>query len=111
MRAVIGRETIVENPLHSLAFFALTALVIWLNIFSYRKAKRLIREWAAEKGYAIVDMELRFIRRGPFLWTSGNAQIVYYVVLSSGSEKRSAFIRCGSFFTGLLSDNIDVEWQ
>src|SRR5262249_36093276 len=50
--------------------------------------------------------------KGPFFWTSTKAQTVYYVfVEDSDGNKRSGWVRCGSCWFGLLSDNVEVRWD
>lgn len=92
-------------------FVVLISLVLGLNYLASRKARQLIHGWADACGYRILNLEFRWFRRGPFFWTSGKGQLVYYVVLMDQDQRRQAFVRCGSFWLGMLSDNMDVRWE
>lgn len=88
----------------------LACLAIYITLASYGKAKRLIHEWAKSNGYSIIDMKPRFLRKGPF-WLSSRGQIVYYVNVNTSTGPKNVYIRCGSFWGGMLSDNMEVEWE
>jgi hypothetical protein len=89
-------------------FFAVVLLGMW----HYSRGRQLLEGWAGRQGLDLVDVEVRFLRRGPFFWTTSNGQLVYYVSLRDGSgEIRRAWVRCGGWFFGMLSDNVDVRWD
>ena len=101
----------MEITIISLVVLVLAGLTIWINLASYSKAKRLIYQWAERNGYSITDIQQRLFRRGPFLWTSSKAQLICYVSLDTPEGSRNAYIRCGSFWGGMLSDNMNIEWD
>ncbi len=78
----------------------------------FRRSTDLIEQWAAESGLTLVSKERRFFRRGPFFWTTSKGQDVYHVIVDCPDGlRRSGFVRCGSFFKGVISDNVDVAWD
>ena len=101
----------MEDILIPVVFVLFFGLVIWMNIAIFGKSQRLIREWADSNGYSIIATELRFLRKGPFTWTSSRGQTVYYVTVQTPEGVMNAYVRCGSFWVGLLSDKIDVKWD
>ena len=78
----------------------------------YGRSKSILDHWAEENGFVIVAKERRFFRRGPFLWTTSQGQDVYRLTVDCRDGcQRSAWVRCGGFFKGLFSDNVDVRWD
>jgi hypothetical protein len=97
-------------------FIFTAALVIFVVIFTlawrFGRSGSLLSKWAAENGYCIIHEEYRFLRKGPFFWTTSKGQTVYYVVaLDSAGNKRRGWVRCGSWWFGLLSDKVEVRWD
>ena len=94
----------------------MTALVIFAVIFAlvwhFERSGSLLYEWAAQNGYHIIRQEYRYFRKGPFFWTSTEGQTVYYVIVEdSAGNKRRGWVRCGSWWFGLLSDKVEVRWD
>jgi hypothetical protein len=86
----------------------LVVLAIWWRI---GRSNSLPRKWAAQNKYLILRQEHRFFK-GPYFWTSSKGQTVYYVVVQDpNGNKRSGWLRCGSWWFGLLSDNVEVRWD
>jgi hypothetical protein len=87
-------------------------LSIAMLIFHYRRSGSILDKWAAENGYQILESELRPLRRGPFFFTTAKGQEVYRVtVQDAGGAIRRGYVRCGSFFFGMLSDRAEVRWD
>lgn len=101
----------MDEPLTILGILAVIGLITWFNIAWFAKAKQLIRQWASDNHYNVVSIEYRLFRKGPFTWNSSKGQLVYFVSLSTTDGPRKAFIRCGSFWAGMLSDNVEVVWE
>jgi len=91
---IIGLLMIVGIPLH------------------ISRSKAILEQWAKKNGYKILHSEYRFVFRGPFFWNGSNAQTVYYVkVKDKAFNKRSGWVRCGSYWKGLFSDKAEVIWE
>jgi hypothetical protein len=93
-------------------FVALVVILVVLSaVWQRGRSKSLLRQWAAQNGYRITLQEHRFFK-GPYFWTSTNGQTVYYVVLKDrDGNQRSGWVRCGSWWFGVLSDNVEVLWD
>ncbi|HZE21241.1 MAG TPA: hypothetical protein VE082_04230 [Desulfobaccales bacterium] len=90
---------------------AVVALGVFIWVWTIRKSKQMVAEWARQQGLLLVSSEFRLWRRGPFFWKSSRNQTVLYVtVRMPDGSPRSAFIRCGSWWLGLLQDQLDVKW-
>ena len=90
----------------------LIGLIIALVIWTRRRSRVLLEQWAADNGFTILSREHRYLRRGPYLWTTGKGQDVYYIeVQDTGGTTRSGFVRCGGYWSGMLSDKVTVAWD
>lgn len=92
-----------------LAAVFLVAASIWWTL---RRAGEILEAWAAESRVRVVSREIRWLLRGPFSWRSGEGHVVFRVgVVDERGERRDGFVRCGSWFFGLLSNRADVVWD
>jgi hypothetical protein len=92
-----------------LGLAAFAGLTLWWH---FSRSGSLLDQWAEENGYRVLSREYRSFFKGPFFWTSSRGQTVYYVtVQDKAGNRRSGWVRCGSWFLGLLSDNVEVRWE
>jgi hypothetical protein len=99
----------VVLPLAALALLVLVALsLVWRTL----RSESMLEQWARANHVTLVGAARRAFSQGPFFWTTGKAQMVYFVtVRDSGGHTRHAWVRCGGSFLGMLSDTIDVRWE
>lgn len=84
--------------------------IISYAIWCYSRARVLLHRWAQTNGFDLLYFKLTF--GGPFLWTSSNSQIVYSIrVRDQDGRERLGWVRCGSFWAGVLSDKTEVRWK
>jgi hypothetical protein len=109
LAAADGRESNME------AFFFLALVVVVFVLYfcwHFGRSNSLLHQWAAENRYHILSQEYRSFFKGPYFWTSTKGQTVYYVVVEdSDGNKRSSWVRCGGWWFGLLSDNVEARWD
>jgi hypothetical protein len=92
-----------------IGFVAFAVAAIWWH---YSRSSSLLEGWAAKNGYRLISQEYRSVFKGPFFWTSSEEQTVYYVTVEDrNGQRRSGWVRCGGWFWGLLSDNVEVRWD
>ena len=92
-----------------IAVFAFVGLMLWWH---FSRSAFLLEQWAGKNGYRIVSREHRYIRKGPFFWTSPRGRTVYYVTVEDEQgNQRHGWVRCGSWFFGLVSDHVEVRWE
>jgi hypothetical protein len=96
-------------------FFVIIAfaiLAILAMVWHSGRSSSLLNQWAAQNGYRVISQEYRTFFKGPFFWTSTKGQTIYYVVIEdSGGNRRGGWVRCGGWWLGLLSDNVEVRWD
>src|SRR5262245_53945918 len=91
------------------ALILVVVMVILTLVWHFGRSNSLLNQWATRNGYRIIRQEYRYFFKGPFFWTSKNGQSVYYVVVEDTVEnKRRGWVRCGSWWFGLLSDAVEV---
>ena len=92
------------------AFFLLILVAAFW--WSSSRSQTIIEGWALENGYRLLEIETPILSKGPFFWTTSRGQTVYRFVVEDGAGRtRSGWARCGSWFLGLMSDNIEVRWD
>ncbi len=97
------------NKVQTLLVFVVIAAALW---WSFSRSRSLLKQWADENDYEILDSEYRIFRKGPFFWTSSRGQTVYYVkTRDKQGNMRSGWVRCGSWWWGLLADETEVRWE
>jgi hypothetical protein len=92
------------------------ALIVGLPIVyvigNYRRANRMLSQWAASNGYRIIESERRRFFKGPFFWSSSNNQIIYHVTIQDAyGNIHRGWVRCGTYFWGAWTDELDVRWD
>jgi hypothetical protein len=96
--------------MEGLLVLSVLLLALFSAYWADRKARAMITVWAGESGMRVLQLEQRWFRRGPFTWNSGKSQLVFHVTVLHEGARRSAFIRCGGWFLGMLSEQMDVRW-
>jgi hypothetical protein len=92
--------------------FVILIVAIGSIAWHYSRSRAVLEQWAAQNGYQIVNSEYRTFRRGPFLWSTSKGQTVYYVeVYDQQGNRRSGWVRCGSWWMGLWNDQAEVRWD
>jgi hypothetical protein len=76
------------------------------------KGQSLLPRWAEQNHYHVVQSEVRYWDRGPFLWTTTARQLVYRVTLQDcQGNSRTAWLAFGGWWLGLFSHKVQVRWE
>jgi hypothetical protein len=94
----------------------LTVLVaialIGLSLYLYiTRSRSLLRKWIQENRYDLVHAEYRYLRKGPFFWSSRNQPVYRVEVRDAAGNHRSGWLQCGGWFLGVLTDKVKVIWD
>jgi hypothetical protein len=92
-------------------FFAILAVAAASVFYRQSRISALLDSWASRNGLAIVKRTYGLFRQGPFFLTLGHQVVYRLVVRDSGGVERGCWVRLGSFFMGLLSDDVEVRWE
>ncbi len=94
-----------------LFFFFLFLIVIASFWWQSDRSHTVIEQWAEQHGYRLVECNNSPFK-GPFFWTSSKGQTVYHVVVEDKTGRtRSGWVKCGSYWWGLMSDQAEVRWE
>jgi hypothetical protein len=100
-----------NSSLILLGAFVIFGLGMWLQWKGNQKARRLIGEWAHEHTYELLSCRWSYTG-GKFWFRRSKSQRVYRVTIRDNAGlTRNADVRCGSWFSGMLSDDLDVRWR
>ena len=103
----------MNDQTHELVCFLGIAILGGVSFWWHTKRSLdLLHLWIRENNLTLVKSERRMMDRGPFTGRTGKGQEIFYVTVKAETDQeRNAYVRCGSFWFGLLSDNVDVEWD
>ena len=95
-----------------LAFIVLMWLCVLPVVWRVSRGNKLLADWGRRNGYQILRKQRRFLRKGPFSFPRASGLPVFYVTVQDGQgHTRRAWVRCGSWWTGLFSDKVTVKWD
>lgn len=101
----------LESAAIFLSVLGVFLFAIWVLIWYLRKARVLLQRWADGNGYSILEARYHYLFRGPFFW-SASAQIVYRVLVKDHTgNRRMGWVRIGSIWRGIFSDEATVRWD
>jgi hypothetical protein len=90
--------------------FVIVAIASWT--WTINRSRSMLDQWAADNGLSILQAEMRFLRTSPYLFRHAKGQTVHYVTVRDvAGHVRHAYVRCGGWFAGLLSNAVNVDWQ
>ena len=87
-------------------------LVVGSISWHFARSRAVLEQWAQEEGFEILRRDYRAFFRGPFFWTTSKGQTVYFVTVRDGQGSvRRGWVRCGGWFSGLMTDKAEVRWK
>jgi hypothetical protein len=96
----------------AMGIVAFAIFFVVMIAWHFSRSRRLLEKWAAENGFRIIESSYRNLVRGPFFWTTSKGQSVYRVTVEDATgQRRSGWVRCGSWLLGLWSDSVQVRWD
>lgn len=101
---IIGRSAVVS---------AVVAGIFAIYKVAVSRADSMVRQWASENDFELLHFERCFFTGGFNFFTTSRNQIVYSVrVRDRASHERSGWLRCGSFFGGVIfGSGTEVKWK
>ena len=90
------------------------SLLVFVAVQLPRRARALLRQWAADQHLELLHVERRYWRAGPYgpWYRIGNMQRVFFVaVRDSHGEIRRAYVRVGSLLLGVFDDEVAATWE
>ncbi|QDU62849.1 hypothetical protein Pan216_37210 [Planctomycetes bacterium Pan216] len=91
--------------------FAVLFVVVVSQLIIIR-ARQVLHEWASRHGLEIVSAKMKWVWKGPFFWTTSKNQVVYRIVVADGDGQHwQGWARCGGYWSGLFSNEVQVKWD
>ena len=101
----------MEQLIPILAVPLVIVIAIYGIVWRFNRSRSILDRWASGQGIEVLNAEYRVLRTGPFFFRHDENQTVYYVTIRDQvGNVRHAYLRCGGWFLGLLSDAVAVEW-
>jgi hypothetical protein len=98
--------------MEALIFIPFVALAVLCFVWHISRSRSMLDDWARAGGLQLLSSERRYLRTGPFFFRHAKGQEIFYVTVRTPTgEIRRAYVRCGGWFLGLLSDAVTVEWD
>ena len=95
-----------------LLFVLLIIFAVAMMGWNYFRAEDILRRWARNNGFKLLSAERRWFRRGPFFFWTSKSQVVFYVTVRTSDDRiRHGWVRCGSWFLGVLIDQAEARWD
>jgi hypothetical protein len=106
-----GRVMTTDSWAGLVALLFMLVLAATSCAWHFRQSRGLLERWADRNGYRIIDARYQHVFRGPFVWTTSKGQTVYRVTLDVKGEVSTGWVRCGSWWLGLMSEKVEVRWD
>ena len=97
---------LIAAPLVIAAIFG-----VWLVRWQFRCSDQMLETWAREQGYTILKKQRANIGDGPMGTRQASRAVKYRVALTDqAGQTRRALVTLGSRSSGILAQEIAVEW-
>jgi hypothetical protein len=84
-------------------------LALWGWHFS--RSRKMVEQWARDNGLELIEARRQVLFYGPFYWQVGHRSVFLVTVRDGSGQVRHGYVRVGSWFLGLFSDQVNVEWD
>lgn len=101
----------MESATPAFISVAMAIVAIGGSLWNDRASRRMVEDWVFSNGFMLVKIQWSPFG-GPFWWRTSKYQTVYkFTVVDSNGQTQIGWARCGSWFFGILSNEIAVEWK
>jgi hypothetical protein len=95
-----------------LGFVVFGTVAISSQLWILRRSKKVLREWAAQQGLELMQIERPTWNRGPFGYASSAAQVVFRVMVrATDGRQRTGYVCVGGYFRGVSSNEVKAVWD
>lgn len=107
-----SKQIVLFIFLMAVLFVGFLIFAVWLMRWQFNKADRLLKNWARENNYRILEKQNANFGDGPAGTRQSSSQVKYQiVVIDSKDQRKSGLVTVGSKNLGTLSDEIVVGWD
>ena len=103
----------MENDIFSISLIVIIAAAMLYGAYTIMKTRseEILSRWVHDNGYTMVNFQAKVFDRGPFPWASKYQSIFRVVIEDSEGTQRSGWVKCGSNWGGIFSDQAEVKWD
>ena len=102
----------MNDSLSTTCIITVAIVVAFLSVYyRVKKSQAVLSQWARENGFDLIKSEFRLFRKGPFIWSSKHQVVFRVIAPDTQSRIRHGWVRCGSWWAGLLSDQAKARWN
>lgn len=95
-----------------IVFGGVLVFAFWMIRWQYSKADRMLENWAAQNNYNLIKKQDANFGDGPLGRRGAKTQVKYRVkVEDANGQKKTGIVYLGGENTGVLSDEVRVEWD
>lgn len=95
-----------------LLFSAFIVFAFWMIRWQYSKADRLLETWAARNNYELIEKQDANFGDGPMGRRGSKTYVKYRIkVKDDNGNIKTGIVFLGNENTGVLSDEVRVEWD
>ncbi len=97
-----------------LPFLVLAPITIyWHAVWRPRRAREILESWAQANGLQILESEIRWFFKPPFLFIGrSKVQLIFRVTVQSADGMiRHGWALVGDWIIGLWSEQVQVKWD
>ena|ERR1035441_7407891 len=90
----------------------LVAFFVAWDWYRISRSRAILREWAAWNGLEVLAFKRTFLFGGFSPFTTSKRQVIFWVrVRDGGGLERSGWVRCGSYWGGVVRSQAEVKWE
>ncbi|MFH0908318.1 MAG: hypothetical protein V1929_06115 [bacterium] len=88
----------------------LIAIVVLASAWEKRRSADIVRRWAEQNGFTIIESDFRaLLKRGPFWASTWTYQAVRRVtVTGKDGKQKTGWVRCNVYWP---TDKVEVRWD
>ena len=101
----MSSDTKVTIVLVVLCWVALSVTWHWF------RSRLLLKQWARENGFELMQMSMNWFKFNPFLFASKHQEVLRIKVRDNKGRERGGWAKCGGFWLGFLVNKIEVKWD
>jgi hypothetical protein len=104
-------STIITNfifgSLKVVIFLAALCWVALTTTWHWFRSRFLLRQWARDNGYVLVQISIPWFKISPF-WMSKGQEAYQIRVRDHNGRERRGWAKCGGYFLGFLVNQVEV---
>ncbi len=109
----MDKQSVIEIARCAGIGVAISLALVFFHRKTVARANAILQNWAREHDFELLHFEASFFTGGfGWLTTSRNQRVYFVRVRDREHRERSGWVRCGSFWGGVLFGNeAEVKWK